>query len=65
MARRYLSECCDPLWIGVMLARHKDAADKLVRTPWASSRIRLIATALLRHGTLTGEQIEGLTATDF
>ena len=50
MARHYLSPQFDPLWIGVALARHRDAADRLVRTPWVEGRVRVIAAALLRRG---------------
>jgi hypothetical protein len=35
---------------------------RLVRTPWAQERIRLVAAALLQHGTLSGDDIVGLTA---
>jgi hypothetical protein len=33
---------------------------RLVRDPWAQERIRLIAAALLRHGSLSGANISGL-----
>ena len=39
MARRYLLRSYDPLWIGVALARHADAAASQVRTPWGQHRI--------------------------
>jgi hypothetical protein len=55
MARDYLSRKYNPLEIGFQLRRHRDAADKLVS--WAMQRIKLIADALLRRGSLTGEQI--------
>jgi hypothetical protein len=42
--------------------RYRDAAQLLIRSPWAQHRIRLLADALLRHGTLTGEQIFELAA---
>ena len=60
MARKYLADTVDALRIGVEMARHQDAADKLVRTPWAQRRIKLIATALLRHGTLSGTDVLAL-----
>jgi hypothetical protein len=34
---------------------------RLVRDPWAQERIRLIAAALLRHGSLSGANISGLS----
>ena len=57
MAREYLAPHFDPLQIGGQLARHREAAQRLVRTVWAQQRIRLLADALLRHGTLRGEEI--------
>jgi hypothetical protein len=44
------------------LARYSDAAQRLVRSAWARHRIRLLADALLRHSTLSGEQIFELAA---
>jgi hypothetical protein len=38
------------------IARLRDA-ERLVRTQWAQECIRLVADALLRHGTLTGDEI--------
>jgi hypothetical protein len=65
MARRYLSEHgFDPLLISIGIARLRDSADALVRTPWAKSRIQLIVDALLRHGTLTGDEIGVMIAAD-
>jgi hypothetical protein len=60
MAREYLAREFDPLRVGIELMRLRDAADKLARTPWASRRIQVIATALLQRGSLTGEQIAAL-----
>jgi hypothetical protein len=57
MARHYLSRRSDPLQIGAEIARLRDAARRLVRTAWAQHRIRLVAAALLRHETLTGDEI--------
>ena len=57
MARDYLARQLNPLRIGAELARYRDAAQRLVRSPWALHRIRLLADALLRHGTLSGEEI--------
>ena len=44
------------------LAGYSDAAQRLVRSAWARHRIRLLADALLRHSTLSGEQIFELAA---
>ena len=64
MAQRYLSRSgCDALTLSAELAWLRDSADKLVRTPWASERIRLISDALLRHGTLSGAEIMALAPT--
>ena len=58
MARDYLSrDIANPLQVGAELVRYRDAAQRLVRSPWAQQRIRLLADALLRHGTLSGEEI--------
>ena len=34
------------------MARYRDAARRLVRSPWAHHCIRLLADALLRQGTI-------------
>ena len=34
------------------MARYRDAAQRLVRSPWAHHCIRLLADALLRQGTI-------------
>jgi hypothetical protein len=60
MARRYLARRFEPLRIEAEIARLRDAAERLVRTPWAQHRIELIAAALVQHGTLTGEEISAL-----
>jgi hypothetical protein len=60
MARKYLARRFEPLRIAAEIARLRDAAVRLLRTSWAEQRIRLVAEALLRHGTLTGEEICGL-----
>ncbi len=51
-----------PLHAAVKLGRCRDAAQRLVRTPWARQRIRALAAALLRYGSLSGEQIAELAA---
>jgi hypothetical protein len=48
MARGCLARRFEPALILVELNRHRDAADALIKTPWA-----------LERGTLTGEQIGG------
>ena len=58
MAREYLARCvANPLQAAAELARYRDAAQRLVRSPWAHHPIHLLADALLRQGTLSGEQI--------
>lgn len=62
MAYAYLARSvANPLQVGPELVRFCDAAQRLVRSAWAQRRIRLLAAALLRHGTLTGEEIVGLS----
>ena len=61
MAHEYLARQLNPLQVGAELTRYRDAAQRLIRSPWAQQRIRLLADALLRHGTLTGEEIVGLS----
>lgn len=58
MAREYLSRRYDALRIGTELTRHRDAAERLVRDQ--AQRIQQIADALLRHGTLSGEQLSSI-----
>jgi hypothetical protein len=60
-AHEVLSRQYGPLEIGAALLRFRDAADKLVRSPFGRARIPVIADALLRHGSLTGEAIAALT----
>jgi hypothetical protein len=64
MARHYLARQFDPLKVGVEIARLRDAAHRLVRTPWAQQRIRLLAEALLQHRSLTGDEIGIMIAAD-
>jgi hypothetical protein len=47
----------NPLQAAADLVRFRDAAQRLVRSTWAQARIRLLADALLRCGTLSGEEI--------
>jgi hypothetical protein len=61
MARRYLAQEFSPLRIGIEFERLRGGAQRLVATDWARSRIKTIADALLRHGSLTGQQIAALT----
>ena len=58
MAREYLSRAIpNPLQAAIELARCRVAAERLVRSAWAQQRIAKLAEALLRHGTLRGEEI--------
>jgi hypothetical protein len=57
MARETLARRFDPLRAAIELARCRVAAERLVRSAWAQQRIRLLADALLRRGTLSGEEI--------
>jgi hypothetical protein len=60
MAYEYLARQLIPLQVGTEFTRCRDAAQRLVCSPWAQRRIVAIADALLRHGTLTGEQISAI-----
>jgi hypothetical protein len=58
MVREHITRSVsNPLQVGVELARHRDAAARLVRSEFARDRIRVLAAALLARGTLTGEEI--------
>ena len=57
MARQILARHFDPLRAAAELSRCRTAAERLVRSAWAQQRIRLLADALLRCGTLSGEEI--------
>jgi hypothetical protein len=46
-----------PLRIAAELTRLRDSANRLVSSPWAQRRIRVLSRALLRHGSLSAEQI--------
>jgi len=56
-ACEYLADYFDALTIEARIKQARDATDRLVRTAWAQGRIRLIAGALLQHGTFSGEEI--------
>ena len=63
MARDYLARhIANPLQAAAELVRFRDAAQRLVRSPWAQHRIVAIADALLRHGTLSADEIFELIA---
>jgi hypothetical protein len=55
MAREYLARHFDPLQAAIELQRCRIASERLVRG--AQQRIAKLAAALLRHGTLSGEEI--------
>jgi hypothetical protein len=57
MARDYLARQLNPLQVGAELMRCRDAAQRLVRSPWAQHRIVAIADALLQRGTLSSDEI--------
>ncbi len=57
MARRYLAQQLEPLRAAAELVRYRDAAQRLVRSPWAQARIGQIANGLLQRGTLSTEEI--------
>jgi hypothetical protein len=58
IARAHLSRAiADPLQVIAELLRCRDAAARLVRSQWGATRIAKLAEALLRQGTLRGEQI--------
>jgi hypothetical protein len=57
LRREHLAERIAPLRLGVELDRFRTAARSLVSVPSAQARIRMIAAALLRCGSLDAEQI--------
>jgi hypothetical protein len=58
MAREYLARAIpNPLRAAAELARCRVAAERLVRSEFARQRIAKLAAALLRQGTLRGEEI--------
>jgi hypothetical protein len=58
MAREQVSRAiADPLRVGIELARCRVAAERLVSSKFAQDRIKVLAAALLQHGTLRGEEI--------
>jgi hypothetical protein len=62
MAREHLSRAiADPLRAAAELARCRDSAQRLVSSAWAQQRIRVLADALLRHGSLHAQQIYELS----
>jgi hypothetical protein len=59
MVREHLARSiANPLQAAAELSRCRAAAERLVRSAWAQARIRLLADALLRCGTLSGEEIQ-------
>jgi hypothetical protein len=61
MARECLSRSiANPLQAAAELLRCRTAAERLVRSAWAQQRIRVLADVLLRHGTLTGDEISSV-----
>jgi hypothetical protein len=60
-AREFLARSIpNPLRAAAELARCRDAAARLVRSAWAQRRIRVLADALLRCGTLNADEISSV-----
>jgi hypothetical protein len=59
-ARRYLSRRFAAAEIEAELTRCQRAAGQLIRCRWGLYRVTVIAAALERHGTLTGDDIRAL-----
>jgi hypothetical protein len=58
IARSYLAEAgFDPAQIETELAELNAEAEWLIGTRWGQRRVRLLATGLLRYGTITGQTI--------
>jgi hypothetical protein len=57
MAERHLRRHVGPLRLSLEFTRLRDSARALVRTSWAKRAIPLLAEALQRCGTLTGDQV--------
>jgi hypothetical protein len=60
MAREYLAPHFDALRIEAEIVRYRAAADRLVRADWAQHRIQLVAAALVKRGSLSGDDIGAL-----
>jgi hypothetical protein len=62
MARGYLARRFDPLRVELEIGRARAGARRLIIDQ--EQRIRAIANALLQHGTLTGDEIGVMIASD-
>ncbi len=62
MAQEYGPHDRQPPHAAAELIRYRDAAQRLVSSPWGRQRITVLAEALLQHGRLTGDQIAGLAS---
>jgi hypothetical protein len=56
MAYKHLQRQVGPLRLGLEFERLRDSARRLVASPWAQRSIPLLAEALQRRGTLSGDQ---------
>jgi hypothetical protein len=61
-SRLFSRAAADQKPVALARVRYRDAAQRLIRSPWAQQRIRLLAAALLRHGTLSGDEIFDLSS---
>jgi hypothetical protein len=63
MAREHVSRSiADPLRVERELARCRAAAERLVSSKFGATRIRLLADALLRVGSLSAQEIYAVAA---